>query len=170
MYCLISVVFARYFAGTEIDAHTEAYIARSEDAASALIAEFGDFGNTDVKEEFVLEAGQKLISNHEAIIADCTNKDPKSQQTMKRAKDAEVANKTLLFTANLLLEAGENIIDVVNEASVDPLEFDTKAKEDAAVALKTIASRLCVPRDMSAPAAGILRYCLMSLSDKLESS
>ena len=163
------MVFARYFAGKEIDAHTEAYIARSEGAASALIAEFGDVGDIDVKEEFVLEAGQKIISNHDAIITDCTSKDPKSQQSMKRAKDPDAANKALLFTANLLLEAGGNIIDAVNEASVDTLEFDTNEKEDAAVALKTVASRLCVPRDMSAPAARILRYCLMSLSEKFES-
>ena len=162
------MVFARYFAGKEIDEHTGAYIARSEDTALALIAEFGDSSDIDVKEEFVLEAGQKIIVNHKAIITDCTNKDPKSQQTMKRAKDPEVASKALLFTANLLLEAKGNIVDVVNEASVDPLEFDTNEKEDAAVALKTVASRLCVPRDMSAPAARILRFCLMIISEKLE--
>ena len=42
-------------------------------------------------------------------------------------------------------------------------------KLDAARAARTIASRLCVPRDMSAPAAKILRAVLMTAAEELES-
>ena len=42
-------------------------------------------------------------------------------------------------------------------------------KMDAARAASTIASRLCVPRDMSAPASKILRAALMTVAETLES-
>jgi len=106
-----------------------------------------------------LEAAMKLINNHEAIVKDCTNADPKSQQDLGRAADSKNADWMLRIITAVLLNIDMNSSD--DDTCAD-INFG-----DASVAAKTVASRLCVPRDMGAPAAAVLRYELSSVASEL---
>ena len=115
---------------------------------------------------FALEAAKKVISNHEAIALDCTNQDPRSQKNIGRSVDKGNAEQVIQKVAEILLKGNEAIAS----AKTFPLEdFKKNSRNDAAIAARTIASRLCTPRDMSAPAAKILRGVLMIVAERLES-
>ena len=153
-------VFAKFFGGTENE------IKVSEEKASGLIKNMSD--SRKCQEKFALEAAAKILKNNDAIINDCTNIDPKSQLNLIRSGNVENAKHLLQYVAELLLN-GDDAIDC---ASSSPLSQDLETltveeKKDASVAAKTIASRLCVPRDMSAPAAEILRSILITVAARL---
>jgi len=110
--------------------------------------------------EFARRAAAKIISNHDNIIVDCTNLQPKTQPELDRAKSTESADTALRAVVSTLLNNEEEI--------VTPL-FDTIEESiDAAQAMKTIAQRLCVPRDMGAPSATTLRRVLLKTADGIE--
>jgi glutathione S-transferase len=170
-----NAMFAKYFGAGEETAK------RSEDAASALVEGFCDdheSASTSADENgvFALEAARKIVSNREAIVKDCSNADPKSQASLARCKDADVADAVIRFVAEVLVK-GTNESESAHTSAVEnarslPLssaleEMGKDQRQDAALAAKTVASRLCAPRDMSAPAAKILRSVLMTVGNRL---
>lgn len=163
-----SAMFARYF-GKEGDPETIATIEKSESAAMALVDGF----KSAVREDdcdgiFAMEAAAKVISNHEAIAKDCANPEPKSQQTVPRANSEETAEKVLLAVAQMLLKKDKAIREAKTTIIPEDMGIGDDERLDAAKAAKTVAMRLCVPRDMSAPAAKILRAVLMIVAERLE--
>ena len=68
----------------------------------------------------------------------------------------------LRFVCKCLLSEN-NTLDEAKEASM----MDMISGKDAAAAAKVVASRLCVPRDMSAPAASILRATLTTAANRV---
>ena len=63
-----------------------------------------------------------------------------------------------------ILVSDDNIIDLAKSSPMVQVEN----VKDGALAAKTVASRLCVPRDMSAPAAAVLRGILSIVANRLE--
>jgi len=116
---------------------------------------------------FALEAAAKIISNREAIAKDCTNSEPKSQQNIPRATNTDTADKMLFVVAKILLHEDEAIQEAKAIMFKD-MGIDNDEKLDASNVAKAVASRLCAPRDMSAPAAKILRAVLMIVAERLE--
>lgn len=157
-----NAMFVKYFGGTEEE------VKKSEDAATSLLSSIKSTGTSECEERFVMEAAKKILSNHDAIVKDCTNSNPKSQIYVPRSQSEHNANVLLQFTTEVLLKGN----DAIGSASSLPLppsleEMSKEQKMDVSIAAKTIASRLCAPRDMSAPAAKILRTVLMTVSDRL---
>eukprot|EP00979_Chaetoceros_neogracilis_P011832 scaffold2998_cov147-Chaetoceros_neogracile.AAC.1 len=162
-----SAMFARFF-GKEGDPETIATIERSESAAMALVNGFKEAVKDDACEgKFALEAAAKVISNREAIAKDCTNSEPKSQQNIPRAANTDTADKMLYVVAKILLHEDEAIQEAKATMFKD-MGIDNDEKLDASNVAKAVASRLCAPRDMSAPAAKILRAVLMIVAERLE--
>jgi len=164
-----AAMFARFFGGGDEDPEVLATIERSDAYAKELVNTFQEAGETDgtCEERFVMEAARKIISNHEAIVKDCTNADPKSQQSIGRSTNEENANQMLLHVVKMLF-MGEDAVEGAKTCEL--WEMDDDQQKDAALAAKTVASRLSVPRDMSAPAAKILRAVLMITADRLVSA
>ena len=178
-----SAMFARYFGGGD-DA-----IERAESLAATLVEGFDDNedgddagdgrGDGGVYGKFALEAARKIVSNRDAIIKDCSNADPKSQASIGRCQSADNAEAMMQHVVTSLLNGANANADAdadSNAGSKDvssmPLSsalegMDDDQRKDAALAARTVASRLCVPRDMSAPAAKILRSALMATSKRL---
>ena len=160
-----NALFVNYFGGTDEE------IAKSENTALELIETFKpESAQVEIKceERFALEAARKIVGNHEGIVKDCSNKEPKSQKFIIRSQDEDNADHVLQFAVQLLLEGDDAISSAFSKPITPALEDMSKEqKDDAVMAAKTVASRLCVPRDMSAPAANILRAVLMIVSDRL---
>ena len=99
------------------------------------------------------EAAAKLVANHEAIVKDCTStgEDTKSQKHIGRASNFAAADMMLRFVCNCLLSENSTL-EEAKEASM----MDMISAKDAAAAAKVVASRLCVPRDLSAPRRELL--------------
>ena len=159
----VSSTFLRYFSGDESDPKVAATIARADEAAEKLTDSFASYKFDEAEDKFVQEAANKLISNHEAIVKDCTYVEPLSQKHIDRASDGDVADQVLRYVATILV-SDDNIIDLAKSSPIVQVE---NAK-DGALAAKTVASRLCVPRDMSAPAAAVLRGVLSIVANRLE--
>lgn len=167
--------FLRFFGshseGGVSDAKTQTIIDQADAAATALRDEFltsavyqedTDVTNHDNNMASTStttarhEAAAKILSNHEAIAKDCTNVDPQSQQDLERAGDVGVADAMLRATVEALL----------SEDHVPPGRPEHPAA--AAQTARTVAARLCVPRDMGAPAAQVLRRTLTQLANDWE--
>ena len=161
----VASTFLRYFGGDEGNPKVAAAIERADAAAETLTRAFGNVVDLPGA-EFAGEAARKLISNHEAVVNDCTRKEPKSQKHLPRASSAETADLVLRHVASVLVDGSD---DPVTFAESTPLvELDGDSSRDGALAARTVASRLCVPRDMSAPAAKTLRAVLSITADRLE--
>jgi glutathione S-transferase len=151
---------------------TLAAMKRAEEAARQLQEDFGtldnDFFAPDALEQGRLAAIQKLLSNHEAVVGDCTRKGPQSQVDLTRAKDSISADWVLRLAVSKLLtdaESGEQETYTAqrNEESAASIDMT-----EAAHVARVVASRLCAPRDMGAPAAAILRKVLVDVAADLE--
>jgi len=175
-------MFLRFFGGGEDRPEVADAIKRADESAERLTAAFSDdlAGVTDeVGGRFAREAAAKLISNHEAVVRDCTRSDPASQKHLPRVTDAERSANVVLrhVVAVLLSSSGQGasnngVLSLTEAASTWPVQV-LPTDEDrvaAAAAARVVASRLCVPRDMSAPAAKILRGVLSVAADQLEGS
>uniref|UniRef100_A0A7S2XX44 GST N-terminal domain-containing protein n=1 Tax=Fibrocapsa japonica TaxID=94617 RepID=A0A7S2XX44_9STRA len=173
----VTSFFLKIFgSGSDPSAETLAAMERAEKATVELMSGFSSQVPTeavvvttdiDSQKKATLEAAKRLILNHNAVIADCTNPDPKTQADLNRATDdgaAEVADIALRALAASLLNDDSSVAQVPPE-----LAESTEKSEVAAKAMRVIAGRLCVPRDMGAPAAGILRRELMLFADCLNS-
>jgi len=110
-------------------------------------------------------AAVKILSNYSLIVEDCTyDKKPNTQTHIKRANSQKNADVALRAVVSILLRMTEK------EEIIVP-RFDLKEDADDAVqAMRTISSRLCVPRDMGAPSAQILRSVLTKVADTIEES
>jgi len=165
----VSSTFLRIFGG---DSPNSDAISRSDDAAASLADSFSSVSADDESAEAAREAAMKILSNHDAIVADCTRTDPKSQKNLPRASDAATADSVLRFAAAALLSP-EGAVSAAREGLALPDELDGDAVEmraEAALAARTVASRLCAPRDMGAPAARLLRGVLAIAADRLDAA
>ena len=132
--------------------------------AQALVESFDDVTSPGV--EFSEEAARKLISNHKAVVNDCTREEPKSQTDLSRSSSVETADLVLRHVASVLVDGAEDPVALAK--SVPLVGLDDDSSKDGALATRTVASRLCVPRDMSAPAAKALRAVLSITAKRLE--
>ena len=162
-------VFSSKGPNGEVSSETAVAIKRSDESAAALVKGFSEEptytvtkGSTLSKEEITRSAVSKIIANHDNVIKDCTSSDPKTQTNLKRANSSDSADIALRAVAMNLLNEGEG------ETSYPSFE-STEDALDAAVAMKTIAQRLCVPRDMGGPSAAVLRKTLMAVAECIES-
>ena len=157
-------VFLRYFGGGGADDSAIAKsIQRADDSAEELITDFAKYKQEN--EQYALEAATKLISNHEAIVIDCTNSDPKSQQHLARATEKEsTADHVLRYVASLLTSSPASAIQEAKSAPI--IQLDNP--EAGSLVARTVAKRLCVPRDMGAPSAAILRSVLCTIANRLD--
>ena len=155
--------FLRYFGGGEDKPEIAAAIIRAEDAAQVLTTSFSQIKGDPTKANAV-EAVTKLLSNYDAVVNDCTRGDPVSQKNIGRAVDKRVTDKLLRYVASILLS--ENVVESAMNAPL--LDLDTVERADAIVAARTVAARLCVPRDMGTPAAKVLRGTLAIVADRLD--
>jgi hypothetical protein len=159
-----SSMFLRYFGGGEDKPKIAAAIELADATAKDLSDGFAAVKGGEA--EFALEAARKLLSNHEAIVQDCTRKEPLSQKHIPRASNEVTADAILRHVTSILVEHPENPVEAARTAAMVQLE-DIEAK-DAAVAARTVASRLCVPRDLGGPAAKTLRAVLSITANRLE--
>jgi glutathione S-transferase len=181
----VASTFARYFGGDEErDENVQKKIQTADAAAAKLRSGFSSADDwTDgimTVAEAAQQAAHKLISNHEAVIADCTRAEPISQKELERAAagNVEAANAILLQVAHVLtrMAAAGNDNDERNNASwmtmahTEPMHVNIPPNEraEAAKAARTVAARLCVPRDIGAPAAKILRGVLSITANRME--
>lgn len=162
-------MFLRYFGGGEDKPKVVEGIARADAAAERLAKEFiaADIEGAD-KQDAALEAAAKLISNHEAVVADCVREEPLTQKNIPRATGADTADRLLRHVTSVLLQiAAEPSSSTETSASQLVEDCDADATAQGALALQTVSKRLCVPRDMGAPSAALLRRILSSVAENL---
>ncbi len=165
--------FLRYFGGGEDKPKVAEGIARADTAAEQLAQDFVHHMAVDShqRKEAALEAAAKLISNHEAVVADCVREEPLSQKHIPRASGKETADVLLRHVSSLLLQmatAEESAPETTIAAVSLPSDFNESDIEQGALALQTVSKRLCVPRDMGAPSAALLRGILSSVAEGLQ--
>lgn len=119
-----------------------------------------------------MEAAAKLITNHEAVVADCVKEEPLTQKHIGRAATSgtDAADLLLRHVSSVLLQtaAAPSSYSTTDASVGDLLEgCDPDATAQGATALKTVAKRLSVPRDMGAPSAALLRGTLSSIAESL---
>ncbi len=152
--------FLRYFAngpnGT-ISEQTQITIARADAMAQNMTDSFSTCTVYEEASAAKFQAAAKIMSNYDAIVADCTRFDPKSQKDLPRSSDRAAADAMLRAVVHQLLAVNNEALPV--DGSVDA--------EQAAVVAETVAARLCVPRDMGAPAAQVLRKTLTQAAKAL---
>jgi glutathione S-transferase len=166
-------MFLRYFGGGEDKPNVAAGIKRADAAAISLGNKFASHDGRNDERKYTVEAVTKLISNHEAVVKDCVMDDPLSQKHISRASNREVADTVLRYAASILV----SVVSSETQPNMPSIELAKTAplvavtdKDEGALALRTVANRLCVPRDMGAPSAAILRGVLSIVADRLDSS
>merc|ERR1740139_882803 len=162
-------MFLRFFGGGEDKPQVAAGIARADAAAEKFAREFVSSSiDSAHQQEAALEAAAKLISNHEAVVADCLREEPLSQQHIPRASGTDTADVLLRHVVAVLLDTAAPSPSASAAAATDLLVgCDADATAQGALALRTVSKRLCVPRDMGAPSAALLRKILCSVADDL---
>lgn len=178
-------MFLRYFGGGEDKPKVAAGIARADAAAEELAEGFStahaSASSTTTTTTSALEAANKLVSNHAAVLKDCLggSEPPKSQGHIPRAGASaeETVDALLRHVVVRLLQhkaVEENGATSATETlpTSMPMPRDLVMENDDAIqgalALRTVAKRLCVPRDMGAPSAALLRGILCTVADDLE--
>eukprot|EP00548_Thalassiothrix_antarctica_P014013 CAMPEP_0194168546 /NCGR_PEP_ID=MMETSP0154-20130528/3473_1 /TAXON_ID=1049557 /ORGANISM="Thalassiothrix antarctica, Strain L6-D1" /LENGTH=522 /DNA_ID=CAMNT_0038879709 /DNA_START=6 /DNA_END=1574 /DNA_ORIENTATION=+ len=179
-------MFLRYFGGGEDKPEVQDAIQRTDTIANQLTQSFSNmddkaFGlSSDTTAAIVMEAATKLITNHEAILKDCTSdeNETKSQKDITRASSDTNIDIALRYAASILMDlsSDENIttataISTVITNNIEDelmISIDKDNSENVSRAMRTIAARTCTPRDMSAPAAIIFRGVLSIIADKLD--
>ena len=177
-------MFLRYFGGGENKPKVAAGIARADAAAEELAKGFAAPTTSDDDDKIdaaALEAAAKLVSNHAAVLRDCLggSEPPKSQGHISRADcDAsgeETVDALLRHVVVRLLQQTSTAEEdgATNATALTPRGLVTESDDNAnaiqgALALRTVAKRLCVPRDMGAPSAALLRGILSTVADDLD--
>jgi hypothetical protein len=168
-----AATFTRYFGGDVDNPENQQAIARSDAAAAQLVQGFSDVQAAALVDARLARlAAVKLITNHEAVIADCTNQDPKSQQHISRGDDPSAADTVIRHVCSLLLlgDDSDGSKHILEAAQTGPLVeiIDKQDRLGASQAARAVATRLCAPRDMGAPSAKILRAVLSIVADRLD--
>ena len=157
--------FMRYFGGGEDKPNVSAAIQRADAAAAKLSETFAEHAKTvESDPAFAIEAASKLVANHEAVIKDSIREEPLSQKHIPRASNEQVASHVLCNVASILIASPEAALEAARTA---PLVEVMDTVEGALIA-RTVACRLCAPRDMSAPAAALLRGVLATVANRLD--
>merc|ERR1712232_1182737 len=92
-----------------------------------------------------------------------TTKKPETQTHVKRANSQTNADLTLRSVVSILLSMSDDKVEI----KVPKFKRKEDA-DDAAQAMRTISNRLCVPRDMGAPSAAVLRKTLTKVADTID--
>merc|ERR1711957_692680 len=93
--------------------------------------------------------------------------DPKSQKDLPRSTDESSADLALHFARSVLLSDGENVMDVARNHP-PPSSSSSWDAAEAGRAARTVAHRVCVPRDMGRPAAVLLRGVLVEAAKRFD--
>ncbi|OEU21517.1 glutathione S-transferase [Fragilariopsis cylindrus CCMP1102] len=136
----------------------------------SIIKNINKTKNDQISDErlFALEAVTKLISNHEAVVSDCVRDEPISQKHIPRGTDKDTADLLLRHVASVLLQtASLSLKPIIDNVADVVVQDSSNRRTQGAVALKTVATRLSVPRDMGAPAAALLREVLSIVAEDL---
>ena len=136
----------------------------------SIIKNINNNKNNQISDErlFALEAVTKLISNHEAVVSDCVRDEPLSQKHIPRGTDKDTADLLLRHVASVLLQtASLSLKPIIDNVADVVVQDGSSRRTQGAVALKTVATRLSVPRDMGAPAAALLREVLSIVAEDL---
>ena len=161
--------FLRYFGGGEDKPKVAEGIARADAAAEQLAQDFvSNMAVGGQQKEAALEAAAKLIGNHEAVVADCVREEPLSQKHIPRAGSKETADVLLRHVSSLLLQMAAAEESTLETTVSVPTDLNESEIEQGALALQTVSKRLCVPRDMGAPSAALLRGLLSSVAETLK--
>lgn len=185
----VASTFLRIFGGGEDKPEVAAKIKIADEVAKELTNDFiSTYQNKKKVDErsFALEAVTKLITNHEAVVSDCVREEPLSQKHIPRASDRDTADVLLRYVASVLLQtassssssssattipvldlAGEGVSNVSSNKDMTAIMEDDTKRTQGALALKTVATRLSVPRDMGAPSAALLRAVLTVVAESL---
>lgn len=145
-------VFGRNAEG-DVDSETEEKIIAADAAAQAMLENAATAATVEASPPIAAAtaAARKLIANHEAVVADASagNVEPKSQIALQRLPPsaAPVVDHVLRNTASRLL-------------GLEPVPVPNDHAALAAQAARYVATRVCAPRDMGAPAAKALRQAL----------
>jgi len=166
----VTSVFQRYFADTE-DPKVKEVMQRADEAAEGLTSSFTTAARSIEDDGGArLEAAAKLVSNHAAVIQDCTSGTPaKSQTDLERASDVDAADVVLRYIVSILLsdEGSGGAMGTMAQAPL--VRMEGGGGEGAmAKAVRVVAARVCVPRDMGRGAAVVLRGVLAGVADRLE--
>ena len=160
----VTSTFMRLFSA---NATSEEELAAADEAAEELLLEgVGQGGGTCTQREprALIEAARKIISNHEAIVGDACRPEPRSQTQVTRVEytpraRAEVDAMLRGVCVSLLADAA-----AIEDESEPHASSEGVTSPTAAAAARVVASRLCAPRDMGAPAASVLRSKLMEVA------
>jgi glutathione S-transferase len=153
--------FTRYFGGDSDNQENQQAIARSDAAAAELVQAFTDISTLELLDaRLARQAAEKLITNHEAVIADCTNQDPKSQQHLGRGDDPSAADMVLRHVCSLLLHK-DGMKHMLEAAQTGPMVeiSDKQERLGASKAARTVATRLSVPRTVCQNPSSSPIYC-----------
>lgn len=189
----VTSTFLRYFGGGEDKPEVAAKIQHADEVTTALtsqfIANYEDkkrYMDVDRFQNFAMAAVTKLITNHEAVVSDCVREEPLSQKQLVRASAAhrETADVLLRYVASVMVQVSKPSpmaisamdlaavgIDISSNSKYPALAAildDPIQRTQGALALRTVASRLSVPRDMGATAAAHLRAVLTVVAERLE--
>ena len=159
--------FQRMFSGNTTDpaklAAAAATIDKADRAANAELRSLASMELHAHSAENRMAAARALVNNRVNVLADAVNEAPKSQTQLRRleGEDAEAVDAGLR-------EVCRRLLDLPAESLVP--EYATSPEQAAAVARgsKYVASRICVPRDMGAPAADALRTALLRQASEAE--
>lgn len=163
-----NAMFLRYFGGGDERPEVAAAIAKSDEAADSLATAFAaQLETADSGAGPRREAAAKVVTNHAAVVEDCTREDPLSQKHFPRATAAVEGVDVVLRHAASVLLSGEDVVEAAQKGPLPELP-EGESRTAAALAARTVAKRLCVPRDMGAPSARVLRGVLATLADRLE--
>mmetsp|Transcript_25006 Transcript_25006/g.27938 ORF Transcript_25006/g.27938 Transcript_25006/m.27938 type:complete len:418 (+) Transcript_25006:148-1401(+) len=190
----VTSTFLRYFGGGEDKPEVAAKIQHADEVSTQLTSQFiSDYEDKKMHMDvdrfrgFAMEAVTKLITNHEAVVSDCVREEPLSQKHLVRASAAhrETADVLLRYVASVMLQASKparlRAISALDLAAVG-LEISSQSRypklaaimdntierTQGSLAVRTVASRLSVPRDMGAGAAAHLRAVLTVVAEALE--
>ena len=150
---------------------------RADNAAIALENSFVDNCNkiddqlSEKNGKAKLLAADKIIANYEAIIQDCTRTDPKTQVHIPRAINEQSVDLLLRYVVHTLLQCttiNQTLDKVISKSCTPMLTNIIEDKDDASVAARTIARRLCIPRDMGALSGTFLRGALSMVATSLQ--
>jgi len=164
--------------GTNVSDETKDAMLRADNAAMALENSFvgkcnklDELGQVEKIGKAKLLAADKIITNYEAIIKDCTNSNPKTQVHIPRATNEQSVDLLLRYVVHTLLQSTtmNQTLEKVIAGSCSSMLVDLiEDKYDASVAARTIARRLCIPRDMGALSGTFLRGVLSMVATSLE--